>query len=97
MKIKQLKNINTNNYSTEGITKSTGFIHPTQKPVGLLEYLIKTYTDEGDVVLDNASGSSSTAIACINSNRQWIMMENDETYYDLSLKRIEYHKKLLSL
>ena len=70
-------------------TKLNGFIHPTQKPIALLEYLIKTYTDEGDVVLDNAAGSSSTAIACINTNRQWIMMENDENYYNLSIKRIE--------
>jgi site-specific DNA-methyltransferase (adenine-specific) len=78
-------------------TKSSGFIHPTQKPVGLLEYLIKTYTNESDVVLDNAAGSSSTAIACLNTNRNWIMMENDKSYYELSLKRIESQKKLLSL
>jgi site-specific DNA-methyltransferase (adenine-specific) len=78
-------------------TKSSGFIHPTQKPVGLLEYLIKTYTNESEVVLDNAAGSSSTAIACLNTNRNWIMMENDESYYELSLKRIESQKKLLSL
>lgn len=78
-------------------TKTTGMIHPTQKPVKLLEYLIKTYTDEGDVVLDNASGSSSTAIACMNTNRKWIMMEKDDEYYNLSLKRIEIQKNLLNL
>ena len=80
-----------------GALNNTKRFQPTQKPVELLEYLIKTYTNEGDVVLDNAAGSSSTAIACINTNRNWIMMENDESYYDLSLKRIELQKKLLSL
>ena len=63
-------------------------VHPTQKPVALLEYLIKTYTNEGELVLDNTAGSGSTAIACINTNRQFIMMEKDEKYFEIMKKRI---------
>lgn len=62
--------------------------HPTQKPVELLEYLIKTYTREGQVVLDNCMGSGSTIIACINTKRNYIGMESDETYFNLAEKRI---------
>lgn len=64
-------------------------IHPTQKSVEIMEYLIKTYTNEGDVVLDNCIGSGTTAIACINTNRNYIGFENNEEYYKISLKRIE--------
>lgn len=63
-------------------------LHPTQKPVALIEYLIKTYTNEGAVILDNCMGSGTTAIACINTNRQYIGFELEKEYYDLSLKRI---------
>ena len=63
-------------------------IHPTQKPVTLLEYLIKTYTNEGELVLDNAAGSGTTAIACLNTNRQFIVMEKEQKYYDIILKRV---------
>ena len=63
-------------------------IHPTQKPVALFEYLIKTYSNEGDLVLDNCMGSGTTAIACINTNRNYIGFETDKTYYDLANKRI---------
>lgn len=70
-------------------TEKTG--HPTQKPVALFEYLIKTYTNEGETVLDNCMGSGTTAIACINTNRNYVGFEMDKTYYDLSLKRIEDH------
>ena len=62
--------------------------HNTQKPVTLFEYLIKTYTNEGETVLDNCMGSGTTAIACLNTNRNFIGFELDETYYNLSLQRI---------
>ena len=65
-----------------------GKIHPTQKPVPLFEYLIKTYTNEGDLVLDNCMGSGTTAIACINTNRNFIGFELDKQYYDIANKRI---------
>ena len=67
-------------------------IHPTQKPVALFEYLIKTYTNEGETVLDNCMGSGTTAIACLNTNRNYIGFELDEEYYKASLERIEEHK-----
>lgn len=65
--------------------------HPTQKPVPLFEYLIRTYTNPGDTVLDNCSGSGTTAIACINTGRKFICMEKDETYYKKCVERIENH------
>jgi site-specific DNA-methyltransferase (adenine-specific) len=63
-------------------------IHPTQKPVDLLEYLIKTYTNEGDTVLDNCMGSGSTGVACINTNRKFIGMELDEKYFEVAKERL---------
>lgn len=63
-------------------------LHPTQKPVALLEYLIKTYTNENDLVLDNCMGSGSTGIACLNTNRNFIGIELDKQYYDIAVKRI---------
>jgi len=63
-------------------------IHPTQKPVELMEYLIKTYSNEGDLILDNCAGSGTTAIACLNTNRQFIVMEKEQKYYDIILKRV---------
>jgi len=71
-------------------------IHPTQKPVTLLEYLIKTYTNEGELVLDNAAGSGTTAIACLNTNRQFIVMEKEQKYYDIILKRVADFNKSFS-
>lgn len=62
--------------------------HPTQKPVALLEYLIRTYTDIGDVVLDNCMGSGSTGVACANTGRSFIGMELDEKYYYIAKERI---------
>lgn len=67
--------------------KSNRF-HPTQKPVSLFEYLIKTYTNEGETVLDNCMGSGTTAIACINTNRNYIGFEKEKEYYLKSLERI---------
>lgn len=63
-------------------------LHPTQKPVPLLEYLIKTYTNEGEIILDNCMGSGSTGIACINTNRNFIGIEIDESYYQIAKERI---------
>ena len=64
-------------------------VHPTQKPVELCEYLIKTYTNEGETVLDNCMGSGTTAIACINTNRNFIGFELDKHYYDIANERIQ--------
>ena len=66
--------------------------HPTQKPIALFEYLIKTYTNEGETVLDNCMGSGTTAIACLNTGRQYVGFELDETYYELANERIAKHK-----
>ena len=66
-------------------------LHPTQKPVALLEYLIKTYTNESDIVLDNCMGSGSTGVACINTNRRFIGIELDENYFNIAKERIENH------
>ena len=66
-------------------------LHPTQKPVALFEYLIKTYTNEGETVLDNCMGSGTTAISCINTNRNFIGFEMDETYHKLTNERIDLH------
>ncbi len=63
-------------------------LHPTQKPVALFEYIIKTYSNEGDLVLDNCAGSGTTAIACLNTKRQFIVMEKEQKYYDIILKRV---------
>jgi len=63
-------------------------IHPTQKPIELMEYLIKTYTNENDLILDNCAGSGTTAIACLNTKRQFIVMEKEQKYYDIILKRV---------
>ena len=63
-------------------------IHPTQKPVVLMEYLIKTYTNEGDLVLDNTMGVGTTGVACKNTNRKFIGIELDEKYFNIATKRI---------
>lgn len=69
----------------------TSNLHPTQKPVALLEYLIKTYTNEGDLVLDNTMGSGSTGIACLNINRKFMGIEIDEKFYEISKLRMKEH------
>ena len=63
--------------------------HPTEKPIALLEYLVKTYTNENDIVLDNCMGSGSTGVACVNTNRRFIGIELDEGYFNIAKKRIE--------
>lgn len=68
-----------------------GTLHPNQKPIDLLEWLIKTYTNEGEVVLDNCMGSASTIIAAINTSRQWIGIERDDTYFEVAKERVIKH------
>jgi len=68
-------------------------LHPTQKPVALFEYLIKTYTNEGDIVLDNCAGSGTTGIACINTNRNYILIEKEQKYFDIINERIDKYKQ----
>jgi DNA modification methylase len=75
-------------------TNAMGKNHPTEKSIILFEYLIKTYTNEGDLVLDNTAGSGTTAIACLNTNRQFIVMEKEQKYYDIILKRVGDFKKM---
>tara|TARA_R110000751_G_scaffold286332_1_gene390763 strand:- start:64 stop:762 length:699 start_codon:yes stop_codon:yes gene_type:complete len=64
-------------------------VHQTQKPLDLIEYMIKTYTNEGDLILDNTCGSGTTGRGAKNLNRDYIMMEQDETYYEIACKRLE--------
>lgn len=68
--------------------------HPTQKPVALFEYLIKTYTNEGDLVLDNCAGSGTTAIAALNTNRNYILMEKEQEYIDVITDRLSQPRQL---
>lgn len=71
------------------IDSESKVVHPTQKPVALLEYLIKTYTNENETVLDNCMGSGSTGVACVNTNRNFIGIELDENYFNIAKERIE--------
>lgn len=71
--------------------KQVSSLHPTQKPVALLEYFIKTYTNENHIVLDNCMGSGSTGVACINTNRKFIGIELDEQYFGIASERIYNH------
>lgn len=73
------------------VPNRNGKLHPTQKPVELLEYLIKTYSNEGDVILDNCIGVGSTAIACKNTNRNFIGFELDKVFFDKCIERINNH------
>lgn len=70
-------------------------LHPTQKPVALFEYLIKTYTNEGETVLDNCMGSFTTAIACLNTKRNFIGIELDKNYFKIGSERLEKHLETL--
>jgi len=83
-KLKQV--IQNKNCFFNSVTKT---LHPTQKPVALLEYLIKTYTNENDTVLDFTMGSGSTGVACKNLNRNFIGIEKDDKYFDIAKQRIE--------
>ena len=80
-------------YPTTSIEKISnpsgrGQLHPTQKPVALFEYLIKTYTNEGDLVLDNCAGSGTTGVACKNLNRNYILIEKEPEYIEIIKKRL---------
>ena len=66
-----------------------GLLHPTQKPVALMEYLIKTYTNEGETVLDFTMGSGTTGVACVNTNRKFIGIEMDDKYFSIAKERID--------
>ena len=72
-----------------------GKVHPTQKPVLLMEYLIKTYTNEGETVLDFAMGSGTTGIACLNLNRKFIGFENNIDYFNIAKQRLIKHSEAL--
>lgn len=74
------------------------YLHPNQKPVGLLEWIIKTYSNEGDIVLDPVAGSGTTGIAAFNNNRYSVLIENDENYFNILKDRVEretgvYHER----
>ena len=83
-KIRNPRSVLRVNRGTRGNQK----LHPTQKPVALFEYLIKTYTNEGDLVLDNVAGSGTTGVACKNLNRNFILIEQDEKYCDIIKERV---------
>jgi len=68
--------------------KRTKKVHPTQKPVDLMEWIIKNYTTEGDIIMDAFMGSGTTGVACKNLNRDFIGIELDKTYFDIATKRI---------
>lgn len=72
-------------------------LHPTQKPVALCEFFIKTYSNENDVILDFTMGSGTTGIACLNTNRKFIGIENDDKYFNLAQSRIEQHHNKLTI
>ena len=69
--------------------KQKNYLHPTQKPLALIEYMIKTYTNEGDLILDNTCGSGTTGLGAKNLNRNYIMMEQDPKYYEIACKRVQ--------
>ena len=94
--------ITLKNYSDTWFQENTGYpsnilyydldkekFHPTQKPVALLEYLIKTYTNEGEIVLDNCMGSGSTGVACVNTGRKFIGIELQKEYFEIACNRLE--------
>jgi len=76
--------------------KQKNYLHPTQKPLALVEYMIRTYTNEGEVVLDNTMGSGTAAIACINLNRNFVGMEIEEEYFGIAARRVSEHLEVLS-
>ncbi len=97
-----LKNVLTDNkdgkrhpLTVQKINRDKDKLHPTQKPVALFEYLIKTYTNEGDLVLDNVAGSGTTGVAAMNTNRNFILMEQEPEYVEIIKKRLELNKEQL--
>ncbi len=98
-----IKGVSTDNKGTRYPTSVLDFpqawrrqdqVHPTQKPVALLEYLIRTYSDEGGTVLDNTMGSGSTGVACVNTGRSFIGIELEEGYFNIACKRIEEAERM---
>jgi len=93
-KHKNVKYSSTERYPRDVLFFSGGSqslkVHPTQKPVALMEYMIRTYTNECDTVLDNCMGSGTTGIACINSNRKFIGIEKDKKYFNAAQERINF-------
>ena len=87
---------NPTNIITESNASQKGKVHPTQKPVALMEYLIKTYTNEGETVLDFTMGSGTTGVACVNLNRNFIGIEMSPEYFKMAKDRIEQAKNLFS-
>ena len=99
--LKATGGVYTDFYPTQEIKVSNasqkGKVHPTQKPVSLMEYLIKTYTNEGETVLDFTMGSGTTGVACKNLNRSFIGIEMDDKYFEIARERIEAAEKEPSL
>ena len=96
-KYKAIKTVNNEYYPTDildfvGVPNSE-LEHPTQKPVELLKYLIETYTNESETVLDNCMGSGSTGVACVNTNRDFIGIELDKDYFNIAKQRITGNQK----
>jgi site-specific DNA-methyltransferase (adenine-specific) len=95
----KIDTINNGNYYPTTIIKFNreiyNRVHPTQKPVALFEYLIKTYSNENDTILDCFAGSGTTAIACLNTKRNYILIEKEHTYIEVINKRITEHKLLI--
>lgn len=91
--LRSKESINNTYYPTsilvESNAKKIGLVHPTQKPVSLMEYLIRTYTNEGETVLDFTMGSGTTGVACVNTGRHFIGIERDPTYFQIAKDRIE--------
>jgi len=91
-KFENISSFNNEYYPTDIIEISNatnkGKVHPTQKPVALIEYLIKTYSLENEIILDFTAWSFTTAVACENTNRRWICIEKDENYYNIGINRI---------
>ena len=96
-KYKRTFNLEGANYKSNilDFKKDYEGLHPTQKPVALFEYLVKTYTNEGDLVLDNCMGSFTTAIACLNTKRNFIGFELDKNYFKIGSERLEKHLETL--
>lgn len=100
-KVKKFYDANLVNPSSivlfNSVPNRKGKLHPTQKPVALLEYLVNTYTNEGETVLDNCIGSGSTGVACMNTNRKFIGIERDKDYFDIAKNRIIEARKVKRL
>lgn len=98
-KRKKIKNTSGKRYPRSvqkfNTEKTKNHFHPTQKPVALLEYLIKTYTNDGETVLDNCMGSGSTGVACVNTGRKFLGIELDDKYFQIAKDRIEQRMKEL--